>query len=76
MWSVCVVSYSITYFVCGDPPFSLSLSLSLSLTHIDVSLSLPFLFSPRAQCFSCADAFNQPLGEWDVSRVTNMRSSE
>ena len=72
MWSVCVVSYSITYFVCGDPP---SLALTLTHTHIDVSLS-PLSFLSTRAVFCNAKAFNQPLGEWDVSKVTSMGYSE
>ena len=52
-----MVSYSITYFVCGDPPPSLS--LSLSLTHTSMSLSLLYFLSTRAVFYSDAKAFDQ-----------------
>ena len=55
----------------------LSLSLSHTHTHIDVSLSLsPLSFLSTRTVFNNANAFNQPLGEWDVSKVTDMRWSE
>ena len=56
------------------PPFRTNL-LSLSLTHRCLSLS-PFSFLSTCTVFMHADAFNQPLGDWDVSKVTSMRSSE
>ena len=75
MWSVCVVSYSITYFVCGDPPPSLSLTHSHSHTSMSLLSLSPFFLSTRT-VFNNADAFNQPLGDWDVSKVTDMNRSE
>ena len=75
MWSVCVVSYSITYFVCGDPP---SLSLTHTHTHIDVSPLSPLYFLSTRTVFDYVrkilPSLNQPLGDWDVSKVTSMGS--
>ena len=56
------------------PPFRTNL-LSLSLTHRCLSLS-PLSFLSTRTVFYNADAFNQPLGDWDVSKVTSMRWSE
>ena len=55
----------VLHTLCVETPPS---SLSLSLTHRCLSLSL--LFSPRTVFI--IRAFNQPLGDWDVSRVTYM----
>ena len=52
--------------VCRDP--------LLSHTHIDVSPLSPLFFFHAV--FHNAKKYDQPLGDWDVSRVTDMRYSE